>query len=389
MGKQVWKYTIPGEPLRFAIPKGAKLLHVHAQDEGTCLWAEVDPDAEREWRSFGITATGRDIPSPSVYVGTAHEEPFVWHVYEILDADTAPWLLEEAKAAIDLRGGLDKMTIGEIRDVAVGHDMKASELVSAIEGGTKGPGPCPSGPEGDPGEDGQPGPVYEGPQGPARQRCDPGPPNPDALLTLDDLKKLPDGCLVSVRWGDIPWESRKDTGPFAYIQRGDVYGDVMVFEKNLADGSKGRYIGSLNLTKLGPRPDTEVTLVSYPEYPEYQSKKPDFDEVLDASDGMRLGYWCGVRKVLSMLGKAPAPVKPYFNGQPAFQLASVNDPMGVKGLNVEVVDESAALILKGLLAVDGEVQGYSVHVPGEEGIVVKLKETAETEESEQFEVSQR
>lgn len=63
------------------IPVGSIIRHVGRQDF-ICLWVEVDSDAAQVERSFRVFGTGQQIPDGFVYVGTAHDDPFVWHVYE-------------------------------------------------------------------------------------------------------------------------------------------------------------------------------------------------------------------------------------------------------------------------------------------------------------------
>ncbi|KKN74279.1 hypothetical protein LCGC14_0392180 [marine sediment metagenome] len=64
------------------VPRGAKLLHVAADQGGTpTLWYEVDPNAPKEEVAFAIVGTGNQVPTLGIYLGTAMCMPYVWHVY--------------------------------------------------------------------------------------------------------------------------------------------------------------------------------------------------------------------------------------------------------------------------------------------------------------------
>jgi hypothetical protein len=65
-----------------AMPKYARILKVGMQNGVPCLWASVDPDAEREQREFSILGTGGIVHDRWEYIGTIFDRPYVWHVYE-------------------------------------------------------------------------------------------------------------------------------------------------------------------------------------------------------------------------------------------------------------------------------------------------------------------
>lgn len=97
MSLAIWKFQIP-EPdaqgqIHIKMPVGAKVLHVGMQGThwlgaagGACMWAEVNPEHDVEYRDFRVFATGESIPEdhahPLAYRGTLITEGFVWHVYE-------------------------------------------------------------------------------------------------------------------------------------------------------------------------------------------------------------------------------------------------------------------------------------------------------------------
>lgn len=63
------------------MPAGYKLLAVAEQRGVVCVWAEVDPQAERVAASVCVVGTGWTLPHGVKHVGTALIGPFVWHVY--------------------------------------------------------------------------------------------------------------------------------------------------------------------------------------------------------------------------------------------------------------------------------------------------------------------
>lgn len=72
MARVVWKFQLKVQTHNdIEMPKGAQVVHVAAQFETPCLWALVDPDAEKEIRRFGIAATGLPWDEREArYVGT-------------------------------------------------------------------------------------------------------------------------------------------------------------------------------------------------------------------------------------------------------------------------------------------------------------------------------
>jgi len=86
MGKAIFKYTLDADRSSdLLMPVGAKILHVHGQNDEMCVWAIVDPDAPMETRKFSIYGTGHPMnDEPEVYIGSLHifEEREVYHVFE-------------------------------------------------------------------------------------------------------------------------------------------------------------------------------------------------------------------------------------------------------------------------------------------------------------------
>ena len=81
---EIWKFKVENI---IEMPKEAKIITVQQQDSfNTCIWAIVDPEAEREKRMFSVIGTGEDFdPTKRKYIGTWKDSIFVWHLFEIID----------------------------------------------------------------------------------------------------------------------------------------------------------------------------------------------------------------------------------------------------------------------------------------------------------------
>ncbi len=101
----IWKYKLEvdvapwlvkeenGMPASIEIPKGAEFLHIEAQN-GIALWYKVDPNNEKEKKTFKIYPTGKpiDMLGFSKYLGTCQyieasldntAVVLVWHIFEV------------------------------------------------------------------------------------------------------------------------------------------------------------------------------------------------------------------------------------------------------------------------------------------------------------------
>lgn len=81
--------TIHKFPLSFGaieINQGAKIIHTAAQNDKICVWAIVDTDKPLVLRKVYIIGTGWDFARGDVkeecYVGTVHEDEFIWHIFD-------------------------------------------------------------------------------------------------------------------------------------------------------------------------------------------------------------------------------------------------------------------------------------------------------------------
>lgn len=86
---RVFKYPVKiVDHVSIAMPKGARLLSFQSQGGHPCLWALVDPVAEKETRNFRFVGTGHPVeedPTSLQFVGTAQmmDGALIWHLFEI------------------------------------------------------------------------------------------------------------------------------------------------------------------------------------------------------------------------------------------------------------------------------------------------------------------
>ena len=90
----IWKYELElKEKQAVSMPIGAEIIHIAAQFEKPCIWAIVDPYAEKEDRVIGILTTG----GPHFNADVSHHcgsfflngGLFVGHVFESALGQTA------------------------------------------------------------------------------------------------------------------------------------------------------------------------------------------------------------------------------------------------------------------------------------------------------------
>lgn len=82
----LYKFTISesqiADEVWIGMPQFAKVIHVAEQRGMICLWALVNREEPAEPRKFLIRGTGQEVEADLRYVGTAHVNPFVWHIFE-------------------------------------------------------------------------------------------------------------------------------------------------------------------------------------------------------------------------------------------------------------------------------------------------------------------
>ena len=91
MSEVIFK-TIIGSGGNFLLPVSAKPLHVHEQDGRIVLWFRCDPDDKMvSPRTFHVIGTGNrfELEGGELnYIGTAHIDGYVWHVFENVNLES-------------------------------------------------------------------------------------------------------------------------------------------------------------------------------------------------------------------------------------------------------------------------------------------------------------
>lgn len=89
MKKTIWKFELETKGYqKIEMPEGSEILTVQTQFEKPCLWAFVDPNAEKEDRFIEIFGTGErincDMGVNRKYIGTYQLSGgnWVFHVFE-------------------------------------------------------------------------------------------------------------------------------------------------------------------------------------------------------------------------------------------------------------------------------------------------------------------
>jgi hypothetical protein len=89
MTARMLKYRLPvvDGPTAISMYDGATIRVVGSQQPGeVCLWVEAPAGDRPVTRTFQVAPTGGDVPAGGVFVGTAFDGPFVWHVFEVTHA---------------------------------------------------------------------------------------------------------------------------------------------------------------------------------------------------------------------------------------------------------------------------------------------------------------
>lgn len=90
--RSVWKFSVPENDIFTRwMPRGAIILSIAEQHGDACMWAEVDPKAPEETRSFRLAGTGHPMPSNEKrrFIGTVplHGGSLVFHLFEIEEVE--------------------------------------------------------------------------------------------------------------------------------------------------------------------------------------------------------------------------------------------------------------------------------------------------------------
>jgi len=85
---QIWKFMLNPDQIGMFMPKGAKILTIQTQQNTPCIWALVNPLAEKVYRTFKVFGTGHEIPEEllqdHIYIGTFQLDDgnYVFHLFE-------------------------------------------------------------------------------------------------------------------------------------------------------------------------------------------------------------------------------------------------------------------------------------------------------------------
>jgi len=86
MSKSIFKYEITINNYQVVMmPKNADILCTGVQYGKMCLWALVDPKAEKESRRIILKGTGHSIDGKNMkYIGTNQmmQGLLIWHIFE-------------------------------------------------------------------------------------------------------------------------------------------------------------------------------------------------------------------------------------------------------------------------------------------------------------------
>lgn len=84
--KTIWKFELSqagGWALNnIRMPKSAQIIDVGMQGRSLCLWAIVEPHVSPVNREISVYGTGHQLGDDVEYIGTVHDGPFVWHVFD-------------------------------------------------------------------------------------------------------------------------------------------------------------------------------------------------------------------------------------------------------------------------------------------------------------------
>ena len=85
--KVIFKYELKTkfEPQTLELPVDARVLSVGIQNHTICIWIMFNPEFPgTEHRQFSVVGTGdKDaISNYDIYLGTAQDNQYVWHIFE-------------------------------------------------------------------------------------------------------------------------------------------------------------------------------------------------------------------------------------------------------------------------------------------------------------------
>jgi len=87
--RTIYKYEVTSAECTIALPRGYFIIEVACRQNDLFFWAIVDTDREKVDVDFVVYGTGWPIDENDLmfglYLGTAHDGVYVWHLFEIQD----------------------------------------------------------------------------------------------------------------------------------------------------------------------------------------------------------------------------------------------------------------------------------------------------------------
>ena len=85
MRRTITRYPLRGlfKTERIMMPRGAVVRHTGTIKNEPWLWADEDPEEQREARYFTLAGEGGVIGPDWTYIGPILTEGFAWHVFEV------------------------------------------------------------------------------------------------------------------------------------------------------------------------------------------------------------------------------------------------------------------------------------------------------------------
>ena len=85
--KRIWKFPLVRDSGKqdILLPVYSTVIHVGMQDSHLHIWVEVNQDTSMSRRKyFRVIATGEAFTDEDkmLYIGTVHDGPYIWHVYQ-------------------------------------------------------------------------------------------------------------------------------------------------------------------------------------------------------------------------------------------------------------------------------------------------------------------
>lgn len=86
MQKVIYKYELNFKSVTtIEMPKSAEVLTIQMQNGIPCIWAKLNPDQEKQLRTFMLIGTGHSFEDFGNlnYIGTIQDSYYVFHCFEL------------------------------------------------------------------------------------------------------------------------------------------------------------------------------------------------------------------------------------------------------------------------------------------------------------------